>query len=62
MSIGGVSIILLLGLVNLLLLGFQVASGMHWIRVPVRVHRRTGLALVACGVLHGTLALLVRFL
>ena len=62
MSIGGVSIILLLGLLNLFLLGFQLASGMHWIRVPVRVHRTTGLLLVASGVVHGTLALLVRYL
>lgn len=62
MSIGGVSIILLLGLLNLFLLAFQLASGMHWIRVPVRVHRTTGLLLVTSGVLHGALALLVRFL
>lgn len=62
MSIGGVSVILILGLVNLGLLGFQLASGMHWVRVPVRVHRTSGVCLVASGVLHGALALLANLL
>jgi len=57
-NIGGVSIILLLGLLNLILLGFQLVTGMHWVRVPLRVHRTSGVFLVASGVLHGALALL----
>ncbi len=62
MSIGGVSIILLLGLLNLALLGFQLATGMHWVRVPVRVHRTSGVVLVVSGVLHASLAFLAEVL
>lgn len=62
MTLGGVSLILLLGLVNLALLGFQLCSGMHWVRVPVRVHRISGLMLVASAVLHALLAFLAEIL
>lgn len=59
MTIAGVSIILLLGLANLVLILFQLATGLRLIRVRVGVHKRTGIALLVLAILHGTLAFLV---
>ena len=58
MSVGGVSVVLILGLVNFLLLLFQLATGLRWVKVPPGVHRRAGFGLIGSGVLHGGLALL----
>lgn len=60
MSIGGVSVILILGIVNFLLVLFQLSSGRRWIKVPVKVHRTTGHVLVFTAALHGLLAVLVH--
>ena len=60
MKIGGISIILILGICNFLFLLFQVSSGLRWIKVPFRVHRKTGLALFIIAIIHGTLAILTR--
>ncbi len=62
MSIGGSSLILILGLINFLLLSFQLASGLRWLKVPMGVHRRTGILLAVCATLHGVLALLAEML
>lgn len=51
-------IILLLGLLNLLLILFQLSSGLRWIKVPFGVHRKTGMTLLVSGLLHATLAFL----
>jgi hypothetical protein len=56
MSIGGISIILVLGLVNLALIAFQLATGLHYLRVKPIVHRYTGLILLFCSLIHGLLA------
>jgi len=58
MSIGGVSIILILGILNLTLLFFQLATGLRWVSVPMRVHRTSGKLLVVSGTVHGLLAIL----
>jgi hypothetical protein len=42
------------------LLLFQVSSGLRWIKVPFRVHRKTGLTLFVIAIIHGTLAILTR--
>jgi desulfoferrodoxin (superoxide reductase-like protein) len=52
-------LVLVLGLFNLLLCGFQVATGRRWIRVNIAVHRRCGQLLLAAALIHGLLALLV---
>lgn len=59
MVIGGISIILILGIINFLLLLFQLASGLHWIRVPFGTHKKTGLLLFVTATLHGLLGILV---
>ena len=46
MKTGGVSLILILGIVNLLLLSFQLSTGLRWVKVPFGVHRKTGIVLL----------------
>ncbi len=58
MTIAGVSIILLLGILNFILLLFQLTSGKRWIKVSFAVHRKTGVVLFISAVLHATFALL----
>ncbi|OGP65090.1 MAG: hypothetical protein A2170_17140 [Deltaproteobacteria bacterium RBG_13_53_10] len=59
MTIGGVSIILILGILNLVLVAFQISSGLRWIRVPFGVHRRSGITLFLSAVIHAFLAILI---
>lgn len=58
MNIGGVSIIFLFGILNFILLLFQLSSGLHWIKVRMGLHKKTGIALFISAILHATLALL----
>jgi hypothetical protein len=58
MKIGGVSIILIGGLINFSLLLFQLLSGLHYIKVPFGVHKKTGIALVLFAFIHGLLGIL----
>ena len=60
MKTGGVSPILILGIVNLTLLTFQISSGLRWIKVPYGVHRKTGIALFVSAVVHGVLGLIAQ--
>ncbi len=55
MTIGGVSIILILGICNLLLILFQLLSGLRVIKVKFGVHKKTGIALVVFATVHGLL-------
>jgi len=56
MKIGGVSIILILGFINLILILFQLSTGLRWIKVPFPMHRRMGIILFISAVLHAILA------
>jgi hypothetical protein len=58
MKIGGISIVLILGIINFLLLLFQLSSGMRWIKVKMTVHRKTGITLFIVALCHGILAYL----
>jgi hypothetical protein len=58
MKIGGISIILILGICNFVLLLWQLSSGLRLIRVPFGVHRKTGITLFIIAIIHGTLAIL----
>jgi len=59
MKIGGVSIILLLGMLNMVLILFQMSTGLRWIRVPLGVHKSTGVLLFFSALIHALLAYLV---
>jgi hypothetical protein len=61
MKIGGVSIILILGILNMLLILFQMSTGLRWIQVPFHVHKRTGIVLFFSAALHGTLAFFANY-
>ena len=58
MKIGGISIVLILGIINFLFLLFQLSSGMRWIRVKMTVHRKTGITLFIVAFCHAILAFL----
>ncbi|RPH49529.1 MAG: hypothetical protein EHM85_13535 [Desulfobacteraceae bacterium] len=58
MTIGGVSIILIGGLFNMALLVFQLLSGLHYIKVPFGVHKKTGILLVITSFFHGLLGII----
>jgi hypothetical protein len=57
MTIGGISIILLLGLCNLVLLLFQAASGLRIIKVKYSIHKKTGITLLIVALFHGFLGI-----
>jgi len=59
MEIGGISVILTLGVVNMILILFQLSTGLRWINVPFPMHRRTGMALFISAALHAILAYFV---
>jgi len=61
MKIGGVSVILILGLINMILILFQLSTGLRWIKVPFRMHRCTGMILFVTAALHGILAYLANY-
>jgi hypothetical protein len=58
MVIGGISIILILGIINFLLLLFQLTTGLRWIKVRFGVHKKTGILLFIMATIHGVLGLL----
>ncbi len=62
MSIGGVSLILILGILNLILLVFQLSTGMRWIRVSYKIHKRSGIILFVSAIIHAGLAILADVL
>jgi hypothetical protein len=62
MNIGGLSLILILGLLNLVLVLFQLSTGMRWVKVPFKVHKTSGIVLVVSAVVHGLLAALAELL
>ena len=59
MSVGGISIILILGLGNLIILLFQAASGLKIIKVKYGIHKKTGIALLFIALIHGFLGIVV---
>ena len=61
MKIGGVSIILILGIINIALVLFQMSTGLRWIKASFQVHKRTGIALFFSAALHAFLAILSNY-
>lgn len=58
MSVEGISIILVLGICNLALILFQLATGLRIIKIRLGVHKKTGIVLLVVAVVHGILAIL----
>lgn len=59
MTIGGVSIILILGIVNFALVAFQLLGGLRVFSAPFWSHKYAGILLFITATIHGVLALLV---
>ncbi len=49
--------VLALGVINLLLISFQILSGLRLIRVQLKYHRISGIALLLSAALHASLAM-----
>jgi len=60
MKIDGISIVLILGITNFILLFFQLSSGLRWVRVPLTIHRKSGVTLIITAFIHGMLAVLTQ--
>lgn len=60
MNIGGISIILILGILNFVLILFQLGTGRRWIKVSFKIHRKTGTILLISSFIHGLLAFLSK--
>jgi len=58
MEIGGVSILLISGIINLMLVVFQVTGGLRWIKVPMTLHRKTGILLFFTALMHAVVGIL----
>jgi hypothetical protein len=58
MKVGGVSIVLILGVLNGFLLVFQFLSGRRIIRVRPGIHRKVGTAFLVTAMAHGILGIL----
>lgn len=57
--IGGISIVLILGVINFLLILFQLSSGLRLIKVSFLTHRKSGIALLISASLHTLVAILL---
>jgi hypothetical protein len=60
MKICGVSILLISGIINLTLISFQLAGGLRWIKIPMKIHRRTGMLLFTIALIHAAIGILVH--
>jgi hypothetical protein len=59
MKIGGDTIMLISGIVNLTLISLQLAGGLRWIRIPIKVHRKTGIFLFVAACIHAAVGILI---
>lgn len=60
MRLAGISLVLLLGMVNLILILFQVSTGKKWLKINFSWHRRLGVLLLLTALAHAVLAYLSR--
>jgi hypothetical protein len=60
MAIFGISILLISGVINFLLLLFQLLSGLHIIKTKLKFHRTAGKVLFVIASMHAILAILVN--
>lgn len=56
--IGDIPIILILGIFNFLLILFQLSTGMRWIKVGFRTHRKSGILLLISALAHALFGVL----
>jgi hypothetical protein len=61
MKIGSVSIILILGIINMALVLFQMSTGLRWLKISYSAHKKTGIILFFSAALHAFLAILSNY-
>jgi len=54
------SAVLILGVLNLMLVVFQLLTGLRLVKAPLTLHRKTGIALAVLAALHGALAVIIN--
>lgn len=59
MKIFGLNIIQLLGILNLILLLYQLMSGLRFFKFSFKIHKFSGILLVISAVFHAILAFMV---
>jgi steroid 5-alpha reductase family enzyme len=52
----GKSLVIIFGIINLLLVIFQVSTGKRWLKVNFKWHRRLGVVLLITAIIHAVLA------
>ncbi len=57
MKIAGVSLVLILGFINYMLILFQLASGLKYIKFSPAMHKKAGIGLLVFASIHALLAL-----
>jgi len=57
--IGGVNVLMVSGIINLVLILFQVASGIHLLKVKPKTHRSAGILLLTTSIIHASMAILM---
>jgi hypothetical protein len=58
----GINIILWFGVINLLLILFQLFSGLHLIKVNFKIHKTFGIILFFTAFIHGIYALVINYI
>ncbi|MFP4023351.1 MAG: hypothetical protein ACLFVR_02405 [Thiohalospira sp.] len=58
----GINIILWFGIINLILIIFQLLSGLRVIKVKFKIHKVFGIILFFTASIHGILALVINYI
>ncbi|HSH52373.1 MAG TPA: hypothetical protein VK982_11680 [Bacteroidales bacterium] len=58
----GINIILWFGIINLILIIFQLLSGLHWIKIKYKTHKVFGIILFFTASIHGIYALIINYI
>ncbi len=58
--IGGISIVLIFGVINFVLILFQLSSGLRLVKVSFATHRKTGIVLLISAFLHAIFGILLE--
>ena len=58
----GIDIILWFGIINLILILFQILSGLRMIKVKYKLHKTLGIVLFFTAFIHGIYALVINYI
>ena len=58
----GIDIILWLGIINFILVLFQLLSGLRVIKIKYKTHKTFGIILFITATIHGTVAIITNYI